>query len=332
MIIFLCGSDSYRSRQKLNALIEQFKKQRDPRGNNVVKIDGDKTSIDEINGKIASGSLLAEKRLLIVEELFSHREENIFKALLDYLQKLEKRGNENSLIFYEPKELESKKYGAKKLTAARKKLFDYLKTQKFSEQFNPLNNSQLSTWIKQYTDKKNIILAPTTVASLINTAGNDLWVLHNELDKLVNFTVGNKRLEITTDDIRQLASSGAAEENIFALTDALGNKNKALFFLLLENQLEAGVSLQQILALVSRQFKIILQVKEQVMAGQAQGQIASALKLHPFVVQKTVPQTRNFSLDYLKNILQNLTKLDYKIKTGQNDGLTGLTLLFAINS
>ncbi|MFA6551064.1 MAG: DNA polymerase III subunit delta [Patescibacteria group bacterium] len=337
MIIFLYGADNFRSRQKLNALIEQFKKQRDPQGNNVVSIDGSKTNLDEINGKISSGSLLAEKRLLIISDLFSHKEETIFKPLLAFLQKLEKDNNENSLIFYEARNLESKKYGEKKpassagkLTVARKKLFEYLKTQKFSEQFNGLDNLKLQTWIKQYASKAGLRVNPQALSLLISATGSNLWLAHNELEKLINFTQKQGGAEITLADARQLIK-GAAEENIFALTDALGNKNKALFFSLLENELEAGASLQQIMAMISRQFKIILQIKEQTIAGQAPAQIAAALKLHPFVVQKTMPQTRNFNMDYLKNILTQITELDYKIKTGQGDGLTGLTLLFAAN-
>lgn len=330
MIIFLHGADSFRSRQKLNALIEQFKKQRDPQGNNVVKIDGAKTNLDEISSKISSGSLLAEKRLLIVEDLFSHKEENIFKALLEYLKQLSKNKNENSLIFYEPRELESKKYGAKRLTTARKQLFDYLSKQPFSEQFKPLAPAQLQTWLKQYLSSQNITINSVAANLLINNSGADLWALQNELKKLTHFVQREGRVEITVADAREL-TSGTAEENIFALTDALGNKNKALFFSLLEDQLEAGVNLQQILALVARQFKIILQIKELLLSGQTAPQIAAALKLHPFVVQKTLPQTRNFNLDYLKNILQQLVELDYKIKIGTMDGLTGLTLLFAAN-
>lgn len=329
MIIFLHGADSFRSRQKLNALIEQFKKQRDPGGNNVVKIDGTKLSIDELNSKIAPSSLLAEKRLLVIEDLFNHKEENIFKSLLTYLQKSERAKNENVLIFYEGRELDSKKYGEKKLTATRKKFFDYLKKQKFSEQFNPLNNIQTANWIKDYISSQNIKINPTTINLIINLTSADLWVLHNELNKLINFVQAQKRNEITTYDVQQFIH-GAIDDNIFALTDAISNKNKALFFMLLENQLEAGSSIQQILAMLIRQFKIILQIKELLIQSSTIQDITSQLKLHPYVVQKTIPQTRNFSLDYLKNILSQLVNIDYKTKTGQADGLTSLNLLFAI--
>ena len=119
MIIFLHGPDSFRSRQKLNAMIDQFKKTRDPRGDNVVRLEGEKLTLDELNSKLASQSLLAEKRMIIVSDLFSHKEKNIFKSLLEYLKKLEKEKNENVVIFYEACELDSKKFGAKKLLVER---------------------------------------------------------------------------------------------------------------------------------------------------------------------------------------------------------------------
>ncbi len=97
---------------------------------------------------------------------------------------------------------------------------------------------------------------------------------------------------------------------------------------MLEQQLESGVSIQQILTMITRQFKIIIQVKELLLQNTNQKDIASQLKLHPFVVQKTTPQTRNFSIEQLKKILNGLIEIDYKIKTGQADGLTGLNILF----
>ncbi len=328
MVIFLCGQDSFRSRQKLNALIEQFKKQRDPHGNNVIKLEGSKLSISKLNEKTAAYSLLAEKRLIIIEDLFGHKEENIFKSLLEYLQKFEKDKNENVLIFYEGKELNSKKYGAKKLTAARKKLFDYLAKQKFSEQFNTLNETQIVAWLQKQISESGLTINIKTANFIANTLNNDLWLINNELHKLINFSQAQKQKEITEESVRQLIS-GQTDENIFALTDAIGNKNKKKFFKLLEEQMESGAEKTYLLKMIIRQFKITLQIKELLIKGNSGDKIAGQLKLHPFVVKKTIPQTRNFTIDYLKKILSRLAKIDYKIKTGQADCLTELSLLFA---
>ena len=327
MIIFLHGSESFMSRQKLNAIIDQFKKTRDQHGDSVVHLDGNKLTLDELNSKLASQSLLAEKRMVIVNDLFNQKEKTVFKSLLEYLQKLAETKNENAVIFYESRELDPKKFGEKKLLVDQKKLFDFLVKQKFSEKFNQLNNLQLTNWIQTKTTGKNINISSPMTNLLITLVGNDLWLVNNELNKIINFVQANKQNEITEQDIRQFAR-GNIDENIFALTDAVSNKNQALFFSLLENQIESGTSIQQILTMLLRQFKIILQIKNMLVQNQQQN-IASKLRLHPFVVQKTTPQTRNFSLDYLKNTLDQLTQIDYKIKTGQADGLTSLNILFS---
>jgi len=327
MIIFLHGADSYRSRQKLNLMIEQFKKQRDPHGDNVVRLEGEKLTVDELNSKIASQSLLAEKRIIIITNFFNHKQEDLFKQTLKYLDNLEKKGNENTIIFHESRELDSKKFGAKKLTVKRKKLFDFLTKQKFSEKFNTFNNLQTANWIKKEIAAKNINIEPPALQMLITRTESNLWQLNNELNKLINHAIANEQGVITMADV-QLFVKGNIDDNIFALTDALGNNNKDVFFSLLEQQLEAGTVLPQILTMIIRHFKIMLQLKEQLLQKKTPTTIAKDLKLHPFVVKKTSSQTRNFSLDYLKQKLIKLIELDYKIKTGQADGLTSLNLLF----
>jgi DNA polymerase-3 subunit delta len=327
MIICLHGPNSFQSRTKLRQLVEQFKKQRDPRGDNVVMLEGEKLTIDELNAKTAARSLLAQKRLIIIEGLFGHREEAVFKDLLDYLKKVEKQ-NDNVLIFYENSELDATTFGAKKLTVARKKLFDYLNGQRYSEKFKQLTPVQLRAWIEKNISEHGLAIAPAEVAKLTSTLENDSWHIHNEVEKLIHFVQGQKRQNITSDDVAML-TRGRLDDNIFSLTDAVSNNNRALFFTLLEGQLESGIAFQQILIMLTRQFKIILQIKELLLAQKNQKEIIAATKLHPFVVQKTTPQTRNFNVESLKSIISELIAIDYKTKTGQADGLTSLALLFA---
>jgi len=330
MIILLHGADSFRGRQKLNLMVEQFKKQRDPQGNNVVKLEGDKITIDELDSMISSQSLLAERRLLVIENLFNHKQKNVFESILKYLQKIEKEKNDNTLIFYENRDLEpdsKKNFGAKKLLAGQKKLFNYLSQQKFSAKFDSLSQPQTIIWMHKNMEN-GVKLLPSAANEIIVRLGTDLWRINNELNKLINFAQAEKRLEITENDVKNLICDNI-NENIFVLTDAISVNNKGLFFKSLEDQLEAGVSFQQILTMIIRQFNIMLQIKELLLQGGNPAGITGQLKLHPFVVKKTIPQTRNFSLDNLKKITKELIRVDYKTKTGQADGLTSLNLLFA---
>ncbi|MDP3899968.1 MAG: DNA polymerase III subunit delta [bacterium] len=328
MIIFLHGPDSFRGRAKLKAIVEKFKEQRDQRGDNVIFLEGEKITLDDINSKIAAQSLLAEKRMIIIENIFAQKEETIFKQLTQYLADIEQKGNENVLIFFEGRELDSKQYGAKKLTVARKKLFDHLSKQPYSEKYVNLNNLQLGVWVKTRLKEKNLTIEPQALQQLIIRTEGNLWQLKNDLHKLVNYLPAQKYSNITLNDVL-LLTRGGFDDSIFALTDALGNNNKAFFFSLLEGQIENGIAIQQILPSIIRHFKNMLMIKDQLLQNKTAATIAKDLGLHPFVVKKTSAQTHNFNLSYLKNALRQLIEIDCQIKTGQTpSGLTSLNLLF----
>jgi len=133
---------------------------------------------------------------------------------------------------------------------------------------------------------------------------------------------------ISEEDVEAL-SRGKIDENIFALSDAIGNKNKAQAIKLLEQEMEAGVAEQYLLTMIIRQFKILLQVKEAIDAGMSQRKITSQLHFHPFVVQKCSGQVGGFSSDLLKKIFSDLLEVDRKIKSGQGDFKAALSLMIA---
>src|SRR3989339_832001 len=148
-------------------------------------------------------------------------------------------------------------------------------------------------------------------------------------NKLFNFKKGNSGEQgaaIQKEDIL-LMSRGNFNENIFALTDAISQKNKALALSLFEQELEGGTADTYLVHMITRQIKILLQIKEALEQGLTPRKIINKLKFHPFVVQKTSVQAKNFTLAKLKNILSLLVYIDQKIKTGKVDAKTGLELL-----
>ena len=103
--------------------------------------------------------------------------------------------------------------------------------------------------------------------------------------------------------------------NVFKLTDYIGAKqtNKAID--MLDKLAESGNSTFQIFSMIVRQFRIFLQIEE--MQTKPASEIASALKLHPFVVQNSIKQLRSFSKTELLKAYQDLLEIDRKLKTGE---------------
>ncbi|MET1167752.1 DNA polymerase III subunit delta, partial [Bacillus velezensis] len=82
----------------------------------------------------------------------------------------------------------------------------------------------------------------------------------------------------------------------------------------------------KIAALIARQFRIMIQVKELGQQSYSQQQIASQLGLHPYAVKIAGEQARKFQPERLRMILSHLSELDYQMETGAVDKVLGLEL------
>jgi len=342
MIIFLYGQDNFRSRLKLNELKDKYLKEVDKLGSGLKIINGAKASFSEITAAISPSSLLSKKRLIIIEDIFINKDKLIFENFHEYLKN--KKQDDNIIIVWESN-LKTKKFKnkpapmlldpsgkEKPLLKKPAELFKFLSAQKYAYSFNLLNNTESAAWVKKETTLRGGKISAKAAEMLVGLVGSDGWQINNELDKLISYknagklTAGDVNIEI--EDVKNLVR-GNFSENIFALTDALSVKNKALAVKLLDEQIEAGLSDGYLLNMFVRQFRILLQIKQALESGLSQSQIASQLKIHPFVAQKGLGQARYFTLPVLKNILSRLAKIDYEVKSGSGDYLTGLNMLIA---
>ncbi len=73
----------------------------------------------------------------------------------------------------------------------------------------------------------------------------------------------------------------------------------------------------RILALIIRQFRILLQVHTLTSQGKSEREIASMLGLHPYPVKLAVRQCRAFSEKSLRTLLRKAIEADQGIKTGR---------------
>jgi DNA polymerase-3 subunit delta len=338
MIIFIYGQDSYRSRLKLKELKDKFLRDVDPAGSSLVTLEGEIINLTKLNEAAGSASLFSRKRMIVIERIFNNKSKIVLDQILDFLKnKNEKKPEkntetngstgENIIIFWDD---------APEEKISTNKLYKYLSGQKYSQNFKLLSNTDTTAWIRKEIELRGGKIKTQAAISLTGLFGNNLWHLNNEINKLISFKRGLYANKIIADDnfiieekdIENLAR-GSFDENIFALTDAISNKNKPLAAKLFENEIEAGVTETYLLFMIIRQFKILTQVRQCLDNGDSPRKITSYLKLHPFIVQKSVNQVRVFNLSHLKKIYSQLVSMDFNVKTGQADALTMLDLLLA---
>ena len=311
MIIFLFGEDSYRSRQKLNEIIEEYKKTHKS-GLNLIFADceEDNINISDLKDKIRQASMFKEKKLTIISNLFSNHnlKDEFLKGIKDFL------GSEDIIIIYEKGNIKE-----------NDSLFKSLKKNSKSQEFKKLEGIQLKNWIKKEVEKKGGIIDNNALQTLINYVRNDLWGMSNEIQKLINF---KKNKSISEKDVETLVKA-KIETDIFKTIDAVGLKNKKQALNLLYQHLESGDNPIYLLSMIGYQFRNLLVVKDLIEKSNPYALIVKKSGLHPFVVKKSYLQARQFSFPELKKIYQKIFQADLDIKTGKIEPEVALEMLIA---
>jgi DNA polymerase-3 subunit delta len=337
MIIFLYGEDSYRSRCKLNEILEQYKKSHKS-GLNLRFFDceEEKISIEDIKEKIQQTSMFKEKKLAVITNLFSDAalKEKFLKQIKEFSD------FEDVIVIYEEKNL-------KKTDSLLKSLIKNAK----SQEFKLLEGVFLKNWVKKEIDNRNGAIEPEAIETLLDYVGNDLWWMANEIEKLANFkknpdgktiedlpmksrildSVGTRHSRdktISVSDVKLLVKP-KIETDIFKTIDALAQKNKKQALDLLYKHLENGDSPLYLLSMIGYQFRNLLIVKELIEKNKPYNLIIQKSGLHPFVVKKSYFQARQFTFPELKKIYQNIFQVDLDVKTGKIEQEMALDLLVA---
>lgn len=207
-------------------------------------------------------------------------------------------------------------------------LMKFLTQSQYAETFAPLNGPALATWYRQQAKRHGVTLEPAALLTLQELVGDDLWRADNELGKLAAYCHGRPG---TTEDVQTLVAD-EVEENIFALTDAIGQRRTSDALKLLHQQQRAGVNPLELTAKITWHYRNLLHAKAWLVehGGRASSwTLAEELDLHPFVAKKTLGQVVNFSLPELVSRYRQLLTLDRKMKSGAGDPAALLTLLVA---
>ncbi|MDD3046513.1 MAG: DNA polymerase III subunit delta [Candidatus Pacebacteria bacterium] len=288
MIILLYGKDTYRSKQRLNELKQEFKNES---GINERFLDAKNLTFEELKNEVLGLSFFNEKKLIIVENVFLNKtlKEEIKEKGKDFLT------SENIIIFYEQNKI---------LKADL--LYSFIRKKGTIEEFNFLEEEELKNWVLNEIEKEGGMIGDSALNLLCEYAGNDLWRQKNEISKLIAFS----KEKITEKEIKLLINI-ETELNIFNTVEAIANNDKGKAIRLIKKHLDKGESIFGILALISIQFKNMIIVKT--------AEDYRRTSLSPFLQRKSFYQSEKFSLEDLKRIYAKIVEIDISVKTGKID-------------
>ena len=295
---------------------------------NTTYLDGRTLTLAELRHACDTIPFLAEKRLVIVEGLLAGRarrkdrelstsQKECLVALADYLPRLPET---TRLVFIEDEPLPAQH---PILQLAQRGERGYVK------RFDPPDAKVLPRWIEKRVRKYGSEIEPQASRQLAAVVGTDLRLLDQEIAKLVTYTQSPaEERAITLADVETVVPYAQAAV-VFDLVDALGRRDGRTAAQTLHRLLDAGEHPLRLLAMIVRQFRLLIQVKELKAEGATPRDIAQALRLHPFPARKLHNQVTHFTAAQLETVCRHLLDTDVAIKTGEIEADVALDLLVA---
>lgn len=343
MYYILHGDDEYSLNQQLSALRAKLASGDETMAQlNTTILDGRRLTMGELRHAADAIPFLADRRLVIVQGLLGHllppkkgrgsrrgeeeepdtQDDGLSAANKAFLAELAaylpKLPGTTKLVFVEDRSLDNSHPIVKLAQAEKDPERAYVK-----EFTLPKKKGELAAWIRRRVRDKGGDFSWEAVALLDALVGLDLRLLDQEIDKLLIYA--NDR-QVHEKDVRALVSQ-ARQASIFDLVDCVGRRQADEALRLLHQMLEEEAEPLYLLAMLSRQVRILIQAREFQPQRLTPQQLANRLKLHPFVAQKGIEQARNFEPDQLVAAHRLLVKTDWLIKTGQIEPELALDLL-----
>ncbi|MCM2677871.1 DNA polymerase III subunit delta [Alkalicoccobacillus plakortidis] len=198
----------------------------------------------------------------------------------------------------------------------RKKVTKQLKTNTTVVHAAELSEHETIKWIGEQANQLGIDVADPVKKRLVELAGTNLLQLRSELTKCQLYSgVGG---EVTMEAVNQLVAK-TLEQSIFDLIEWSMKGEISAAVANFKEMVRRKEEPLMILAMLVRQLRIYLHVKELKQRSYSEKQMVGMLKLHPYVVKLAAKQVVSFDEKKLKSSIMAAADTDYAIKTGKQE-------------
>ncbi len=285
---------------------------------------GDSVKLSELIGACITAPFMTESRLVIVNGLLGRLQQGGTKTakrkskngdgdnwqlLTEYVEQMPPS---NVLVLAEG---QIRKDGA---------LFKQLKGLAKVRGFPLIRGGQLISWIYDRAKKCGGSVTSAAASQLADYIGSNLWVLANELEKLCLYKQG---VQITDADVTELVSY-IRESNVFAVIDALINRQRSSMVKLLHHLLDDGAAPPYLLFMITRQYRLMIQTKDMSGSKVPSAQMADKLGIRSdWALRKLVDHSRRYTMARLESDYGKILNTDISIKTGRYNSELALDML-----
>ena len=321
MFYVLHGDDAFSRSEELAKLTSRMGDP-DMADLNTTRLEGRTITWDELLHPCNTIPFLSDRRLVIVTGLLGRlAQKNVREAevtflqdLIDYLPELP---DTTRLVFVEERQLPDRH---PVLVLARESKEGYEKA------FAMPTGNALMRWVQGRVKQEGGQIEPSAAQALCTFTENDLRQLHHEIQKLVAYVDGQR--PIGEQDVLLLTPQ-ARQGNIFHMVDALGRRDGRTASRIYHQLLSMGDHPLALLGMITRQFRLMVQVKELAPKFGTPQAIAREIHQNPYPIGKILSQSNNYTMEQLHAIYHKIVDTDVEIKTGRIEPTLALDMLIA---
>ena len=290
-IYLLCGENAFALAEERRRWVSEFSRKYGV--DNVVRLDGGKTSFKDIRAESAMGAFLGGKRLIVVDQAVrvTKKELEAFDGIM----------HEDVIVLFVLK-------SAERAAAPPKDVPAFCEVR----QYRPLTPSQLEQWGMQRATLHGAAFAPGAWQALLLDVGDDQAILATEIDKLAvgadEGVIGIERVHALT-----VPSPEAADWRIGDLL-AAGNHRQSLHAI--RQLLDRGAEPYALWGMVLSSLKTFGAVAIGASEGWTAERIADAYGVNPYAARSMLRHARRLDTSRLQKLIVHAAAADIALKTG----------------
>lgn len=200
---------------------------------------------------------------------------------------------------------------------SRKKIVNLIKKNGIVKKIEA-NDSYITDYINGYLKDNGYSINNSDVIYFINRVGSNINNITNELDKLMLYKINDKI--INRNDIDLLTVENI-DDSIYELVNAILKNDSKKAIKLYYNFINNGMDVNQMIAIVGSQIRLLYQVKRLYNKGKSNEEIAKILEFKSvYRVKYLLSDSYYYSEEDLLKYLSKLSTIDEAIKSSNQDG------------
>jgi len=269
--------------------------------------EGKGIRVKEVIDQAETLPFFTDHRLLILEN--SGFFKNASQELAEYLGQMP----EETCILFVENEVDK-----------RGKLFKAVRNKGRAIEMGRQDTQTLMNWVLATLRKEKKNITSATMELFLERTGSDMENIRQELEKLLSYTID--REVIIAEDIEAVCTV-RTENRIFDMINAIAEKKQKRALELYYDLLSLKEPPMRILFLITRQFNLLMQIKQLKAQGFDTKGISSAMGMQAFIVRNYMRQTEHFTQDVLRNAVQDCIETEEAVKTGRINDVMSVELL-----